>query len=175
MLDSTARTDSGYGLKCIDNLRILMDFEWTMVISVWERFSSIYVPHRCLHAHSTLKKKFVLSGLFVPFNVLQIISGRGLLVVDGARDNHFRELSHWNITPRVQSCDIPSGHIILATGQSVFMLKYPLFFRAFDKVASTTHLKYLTWLDRIRDLPYTEQTLYHDAICAGFLLPVILL
>ena len=36
-------------------------------------------------------------------------------------DNHFIVLSHWNITPQAQSCDIPPDHIILATGQPVIL------------------------------------------------------
>ena len=32
-------------------------------------------------------------------------------------DNHFIVLSHYNITLKTQSYDIPPGHIILATGQ----------------------------------------------------------
>ena len=40
---------------------------------------------------------------------------------------HFIVLSHWNITPQALSCDISPGHIILATGQNVFSLNYPLY------------------------------------------------
>ena len=42
-------------------------------------------------------------------------------------DNHLIVMSHYNITPQVQSYDIPPGHIILPTGQPVFALNYPLY------------------------------------------------
>ena len=42
-------------------------------------------------------------------------------------DNHFMVLSHWNITPQAQLYDIPPGHIILVTGQPVFVLNCQAF------------------------------------------------
>ena len=69
---------------------------------------------------------FFLYWVYRPF---QHISGhiKTAPACNRGYDNHFIELSHWNITPQAQSYDIPPGHIILATGQPVFALNYPLY------------------------------------------------
>ena len=122
---------------------------WLKCFCFWSNFApnwcinllnlDIFYMHQIKH-----EAIFFCIGFNVPFNISGHI--RTVPACNRGYDNHFIVLSHWNITPQAQSYDIPPGHIILATGQPVFALNYPLYVERFDKGASTTNLKSLVWL-----------------------------
>ena len=72
---------------------------------------------------------------------------------------HFIVLSHWNITPQVQSYDIPPGHINLTTCQPAVALNYPLYVEHLTR----DYLISLVWLGR-ESKTWPSDT---EATCAG--------
>ena len=78
--------------------------------------------HKCWWHHTS-------HFLYWVKRIIQYISGhiRTVSVCNRGYDNHFIVLYDWNITPQAQWYDILTGHIILATGLSVFTLNYPLY------------------------------------------------
>ena len=71
-------------------------------------------------------------------------------------DNHNIVMYHWNITPQAHSYDISPGHIILATGQPVFLLHYPLYVECLTR---ELQLLWNFWLDSTGNQTPTSQTL----------------